>query len=323
MTILKDAAPNGETALILGITGAFGGAMAAMLARRGFAIRALSRHPQPADASPFPVEWVVGDAMDRSAVVSAAEGVNLIVHGVNPPKYQRWRQLAIPMLANSIDAASMAGATILFPANIYVFDSRSGTVVSESSPKRPTTDKGRVRLEMEQMLEAAAHAKGVRSISLRVGDFFGPGVAASWFAQCVAKGGREAKVLQNPSSPGVGHAWAYVPDLAEAFGRLVDRRASLDPFTLLHFAGHWDPDNAICETAHEIIGRPALPIKRFSWFTMYLGSPFVPFLRELIRMRWLWQYPLRLDNTRLLRTIGAEPHTPLREAVAGALAWPA
>ncbi len=319
MTTLKDATPNGQTALILGITGAFGGAMAAMLARRGFAIRALSRHPKPADAFAFPVEWVAGDAMDRSAVAAAAQGAGLIVQGVNPPKYQRWRELAIPMLASTIHAASAVGATILFPANIYVFGPQSGPVVSETSPKLPTTDKGRVRLEMEEMLEKAAITMGVRSISLRAGDFFGPGVTGSWFAQCVAKGGRAAKALQNPSSPGVGHTWAYVPDLAEAFGQLLDRRESLEPFTLLHFAGHWDPDNAICETAHDIIGRPALPIKRFPWFTVYLGAPFVPFLRELIPMRWLWRYPLRLDNTRLIQTIGAEPHTPLREAIASAL----
>ena len=34
MTTLKDATPNGQTALILGITGAFGGAMAAMLSTK-------------------------------------------------------------------------------------------------------------------------------------------------------------------------------------------------------------------------------------------------------------------------------------------------
>jgi nucleoside-diphosphate-sugar epimerase len=312
--------PNGQTALILGITGAIGGAIAGALARRGFAIRAMSRKPKPETLFAFPVEWVAGDAMNRSAVLDAAQGASLIVHGVNPPGYRHWRELAIPMLANTIHAASIAGATILFPANVYVYGPQSGSVVNETSPKLPTSDKGKVRLQMEQMLEEAATMFGVRSISLRAGDFFGPGVTGSWFSQCVVKGGREAKALQNPSSPGVGHSWAYVPDLAEAFGRLVDRREQLDAFTLLHFAGHWDPEDAMCQTAHTIIGRPALRIKRFPWLTVYLGAPFVPFLREVIPMRWLWQHPLRLDNARLTQTIGEEPHTPMREAISSALA---
>ncbi|MEI8147341.1 MAG: NAD-dependent epimerase, partial [Alphaproteobacteria bacterium] len=55
------------------------------------------------------------------------------------------------------------------------------------------------------------------------------------------------------------------------------------------------------------------------WFTVYLGAPFVPFLRELIEMMWLWKHPLKLDNTKLTRLIGPEPHTPLDQAIAAAL----
>ena len=32
-------------------------------------------------------------------------------------------------------------------------------------------------------------------------------------------------------------------------------------------------------------------------------------------MRYLWREPLRLDNARLVAFLGAEPHTPLDEAV--------
>ena len=36
-------------------------------------------------------------------------------------------------------------------------------------------------------------------------------------------------------------------------------------------------------------------------------------------MRWLWTKTLALDNTRLRALIGAEPHTPLDDAVRAAL----
>jgi len=34
----------------------------------------------------------------------------------------------------------------------------------------------------------------------------------------------------------------------------------------------------------------------------------------------VWKHPMRLDNRRLVELIGAEPHTPLDQAVADALA---
>jgi nucleoside-diphosphate-sugar epimerase len=170
---------------------------------------------------------------------------------------------------------------------------------------------------------AAAAAQGVRTIAVRAGDFFGPGVSGSWFAQALAKGGRDAKVLNVLSDPGVGHTWAYVPDLAETFGRLVDRRETLSTFEMVHFRGTWAaPDRSLSEAVHRVIGRKALRIKPFPWVVMYLAAPFVTFLREAIELRWLWRHPLRLDNTKLEQLIGPEPHTPLDVAIAAALDAP-
>jgi hypothetical protein len=41
----------------------------------------------------------------------------------------------------------------------------------------------------------------------------------------------------------------------------------------------------------------------------------VPLFRELAEMRYLWQQPVRLDNRRVVATLGAEPRTPLGRAV--------
>jgi nucleoside-diphosphate-sugar epimerase len=52
---------------------------------------------------------------------------------------------------------------------------------------------------------------------------------------------------------------------------------------------------------------------------MGLASPFVPLFRELKEMRYLWETPVRMTNARLVATLGAEPHTPLEEAVRATL----
>lgn len=306
------------TALVLGVTGGIGGAIAKALAARGWTVRALTRRkPEARPAMAFPVEWREGDSLDRNAVVAAAEGASIIVHAVNPPGYARWREVGLPMLANTIEAARRCGATILFPANVYVFSSHSPDTVDEATPKSPQTRKGQVRLEMEEMLEAASR-EAVRTIAVRAGDFFGPGIESSWFSQALAKGGKDAKVLRALTS--AGHAWAYVPDLAETFARLVDRRDTLAPFELVHFGGHYDATGReLAEAVRRATGRPDLPIKPFRWIQVWLGAPFVPFLREVLEMLWLWTHPLRLDNRKLVALLGEEPHTPLDEAVGAAI----
>jgi nucleoside-diphosphate-sugar epimerase len=50
------------------------------------------------------------------------------------------------------------------------------------------------------------------------------------------------------------------------------------------------------------------------------AAPFVPLMRELWEMRYLWQMPMQLDNTKLLSILGDEPHTPAEEAVRVSLA---
>ncbi len=316
-------------ALVLGLSGAIGGAVAHALARRGYAIRGLARDPGRARAAlaargglAFEADWRSGDALDAAAVARAAAGARIVMHGANPPKYRRWREDAIPMLANAIAAARACRARLLFPGNVYVYAPQAGSMIDETAPKRPATVKGAVRAEMERMLEDAA-SRGVRSIVLRAGDYFGPGASNTWFAQMpVVKGGR-IRAVRDLASPGIGHSWAYLPDLGEAFARLAERDAHLPDFAPFHFQGHWtDPGRAMADAVRRAAGLGEDRIAAFPWWAMRLISPAVPFVREALEMRWLWTHPLRLDNRRLEAAIGPEPHTPLADAVAATLATP-
>jgi nucleoside-diphosphate-sugar epimerase len=48
-------------------------------------------------------------------------------------------------------------------------------------------------------------------------------------------------------------------------------------------------------------------------------APFMVVMRELLEMRYLWRTPLRMSNARLVAELGAEPHTPIDEAVRATL----
>ncbi len=303
-----------KRALVTGATGGVGGEVASALLRHGWQVRGLARDPAKAGRSgPDGIEWVAGDAMAEADVLAAAQGVSVVFHGANPPGYRNWRGLAIPMLRHAVAAAEAAGARLIYPGSLYVYGPDAGSVVVEDAPQRPRTRKGRVRVEMEEMLHDAA-ARGLRTLVVRAGDFFGPRAPSSWVSTVLLGGGKPLRRVVTPERPGTVHAWAYLPDLAETMALLADREASLPAEARLHFGGHTLQGRAMAEAVRRVEGG-SLPIRPFRWLPVYLGAPFVTFLREVIEMRYLWQVPLRLDNTRLAALLGQEPHTPLDAAV--------
>ena len=307
-----------RTALVIGATGGLGSETARALVAHGWRVRALSRDPARA-ASRFAwagaLIWVPGDAMDAAAMVSAARGTELIIHAANPPGYRDWRRLALPMLANAIAAARASGARLVLPGNIYNFGPDAGSVLDEHSPQHPVTRKGTIRVTMEGMLAQAAR-DGVRSLVVRAGDFFGPHGPSSWFSNAMVRPGKPIRAIVYPGQRGVGHAFAYLPDLAETIARLAEIDARLAPAEVVHFAGHWlEPGSDMAASIRRVAGKPRAPILPFPSLLLYLATPFSTTLREMIEMRYLWRVPLRLDNRKLLSLIGAEPHTPLDEAV--------
>lgn len=311
---MTTSATSPRTALVLGATGGIGGETAAALARHGWRVRALSRKGQPAgDTSGW--TWVQGDAMDAASVLRAAEGVSVIVHAVNPPGYRDWDKLVLPMLENTVRAAGANHARVLLPGTIYNYGPDAFPVLHEDSPQNATTHKGEIRIALEKRLEHAA-SEGVPSLIVRFGDFFGPKPGNSWFSQALVKPGKPLRSVSRLSPKGVGHAWTYLPDAGETFARLLERDADLESFARFHFRGHHDPDGtrmvaAIRQAAHN----PKLPVRPFPWWALRLAAPFGETMRELVAVKPLWQTPIELQNTRLVRFLGDEPHTPWDEAV--------
>lgn len=305
-----------DTALVLGASGGIGGEVARQLLGAGWQVRGLSRSAV-AGTDAGGIAWVNGDAMCAADVLAAARGCALIVHAVNPPGYRGWAERVLPMLRNTIAAAESERALILLPGTVYNYGPDAFPVAAEDAPQRPLTRKGALRARMEEELRAYSQ-RGGRVLVVRSGDYFGPRSGNSWFAQALVKPGRPPRRIADPGRPGVGHQWAYLPDVAAAMVALVERRAGLDAFARFHFGGHWDADGgAMAQAIRRVAARHGVDarIGGFPWWLVRIAAPFHETMRELLEMRYLWQQPLRLDNARLVAALGAEPHTPLDVAV--------
>ena len=92
---------------------------------------------------------------------------------------------------------------------------------------QPTSNKGKIRCEIELRLREASD-RGVRTIVLRAGDFFGRG-RGSWFNLVLIKELAKTK-LTYPGPLDVVHEWTYLPDYIDALIRLATIRDTLGPY---------------------------------------------------------------------------------------------
>src|SRR3981189_208787 len=116
----------------------------------------------PIARAPAGTEVVEIDALDHAAVSAAARGADVILHALNP-FYTNWSRFALPLAYSAITAAEAAGATLMFPGNLYNYGSPMPPVIDETTPMRPSSRKGQLRVAMEDRT-AAATESGMRAI---------------------------------------------------------------------------------------------------------------------------------------------------------------
>lgn len=302
-------------ALVLGATGGIGGALADRLVQDGWRVRAPHRDPDRARATSgrARLEWVQGDALSPEAIVAAADGAQVVVHGVNPPGYRNWAGLQLPMLGSSIAAARAAGARLLFPGTVYNYGPDAFPLIDETDAQNPVSRKGAIRVRMEAALKAA----DVPVLIVRAGDFFGPRPGNNWLSQGIAPAGRPSTAVSYPGPLEVRHAWAYLPDVAETFVRLLG--ADLGAFEAFHMQGQAITGHELVAGLEAAAGRK-LAVRRLPWLAIAAAAPFNETLREMQEMRYLWRREVLLDNRRLVGRLGPEPRTPLVDALRAALA---
>ena len=307
-----------RTVLILGANGRFGLAAARAFAAAGWSVVASVRREaapgMPADArvTTHPVEDLEGLARD-------AAGAQVLVHALNPP-YDRWPQQLMPMARAGMDLAERLGARFMMPGNVYNYGKGMPALLMPDAPQAATTRKGRLRVELENELQRRCIEGRLRATILRAGDFFGGGTG-SWLDLVITKSLRAGKLVY-PGPTGVPHAWAYLPDLARAFVDLANRPESgVADFERLHFPGHTLTGSELLDGLEQAAGslglRPGSGWRHggVPWGLLRLGGLFVPMLREISEMSYLWRVPHALDGRALEHAIGPATVTPLQDAL--------
>jgi nucleoside-diphosphate-sugar epimerase len=303
------------TVLVLGAAGRFGAAAVQAFAAAGWQVLAQQRR-DPVGPLPPKVRVLHTALADTAALAREAAAAQVVVYAVNP-LYTRWDEELMPLFEQGLAVAEALNARFMLPGNVYNFGEDMPARLSEDTMAVPHTRKGVQRVAMEDELARRA-ARGLDSVVIRAGDFFGCGTG-TWIDVAMAKSIRQGRLVY-PGPQDRVHAWAYLPDLARAFVAVAadgGHRGCLR----LHFEGHNVTGAAFLQALEEAADglglRPAAGFRvgGMPWGVIRLLGWVQPMMRELARMSYLWRVPHALDGRQLQRRVGPLATTPLVAAL--------
>jgi nucleoside-diphosphate-sugar epimerase len=290
--------PNNELIVVFGY-GACGTATVEQLIRAGRRVRVVQRR-RPSDL-PASVEFVATDILDRDAVLAATRDASQIVLAVGFQYDGKvWRDMWPRTIANILAAAEANNARVVWVDNLYMYGPQT-TPLREDMPLTSYGAKPAVRSEVTRMWMAASDAGRVKFASLRVPDFYGPGVGPLSHLGDLGFGalakGKSATMVIPLDTP---HDFAYVPDVGRAVVTLLNAPDDA-------FGQAWHMPSAPTRTAREIlaIGAAALGVKpRVTAIPLWILPALaivMPALKGFIEMKFQWDRPYHVDHSKFAK----------------------
>lgn len=162
---------------ILGAGGAIGIELAKALPKYTDDIRLVSRNPVAVNASDSLLAADLTQADDAHQAIAGSEVVYITVGFAYST--QLWREIWPALMENVINACKTHGAKLVFFDNVYIYDPTHIPHMTEDTPVAPTSNKGKVREQIAEML-LTAHERGeIQEVIARAAGFYGPSIQAT------------------------------------------------------------------------------------------------------------------------------------------------
>ncbi len=150
---------------------------------------------------------------DATELGRALQGCDAAVATLGLPyRAAVWRAEWPPLVAAVGQACAQVGVPLTFLDNLYAVGAPSGPI-TESSPPRPCSEKGRARLAGLHELDQA-RAAGLDAVVCRASDFVGPGVDVTVLPWRALDGALRNGSLTWYGRRDVQHSYAWVPEIA-------------------------------------------------------------------------------------------------------------
>jgi len=173
-----------QTIFITGATGAVGPSVVHALYQTGARIRTFSFDVPSPGLFPSRVEIVIGDVTSQTAVKSAMENADVVVHlaarnhvlkETAKDPLAEYRKVNVEGTRNVIQSAADSGVKLFIHlSSVKAMGEESESILDEESKCVPKTPYGISKLESEDVVRAEVNQSGMRAVILRLPIVYGP-----------------------------------------------------------------------------------------------------------------------------------------------------
>lgn len=300
---------------LFGAAGATGKSIARTLSSRALDYRVVGRDEKRLAATfggnPH-AEIAAWNPDDPASVRQAADGVETLIYLVGVP--YNHAELHPKLMGKTLDGAIAAGVKrIVLIGTVYPYGVPMTRRVAETHPRNPTTFKGRMRKEQEDIL-LRAHAEGkIEATILRLPDFYGPEVGELSLLHLPFKSATAGGMAAMIGPIDTPHEFLFIPDLGPV---VVDLAANPGAY-----GRAWNLAGASVTTqrklADQIFSSAERKPKLFvlGKIALRILGIFDPVMRELVEMNYLQTSPVLMDDSALESLIGPIHKTPYSEGI--------
>lgn len=199
---------------ILGAGGAIGTPLAKELKTYTDKIRIVARNPKKVNDTD---ELVSADLTNREQVMDAVAGSEVAYLTVGLLyTLKTWKQQWPLLMQHVIDACIQHKAKLVFLDNVYMYAADEIPNMTEDSRMDPPSQKGKVRLQLVNMIMEAVKSGKLTALIARSADFYGPDVNSSILKIAVFDPFQKNKKAFWQSDDTKIHSFTYTPDAAKA-----------------------------------------------------------------------------------------------------------
>ena len=199
---------------ILGAGGDISTALAKELKQFTSQIRLVSRHPERVNADD---ELMAVDLLVRENVLKAIEGSEVVYLAVGLKYDLRVWQAQWPVIVrNVIEGCLKYNCKLVFFDNVYMYDKDAIPNMTEESPFNPPSKKGKVRLQVVEMINDAIKNQNLKALIARSADFYGPAAKNGILNVLIFDNLVKGKKANWQSDVDKIHSFTYTPDAAKA-----------------------------------------------------------------------------------------------------------
>jgi nucleoside-diphosphate-sugar epimerase len=293
---------------ILGANGAIAVALSKELQKHDTIIRQVSRNPKKVNDGD---ELFAADLTNPTEVDKAVAGSDIAIVTVGfEYSLANWQKTWPPFMRSVVDACAKHNSKLAFFDNMYMLDHAQIGNMTEETPIKPQSEKGKVRAEVDQIIMEAMNAGKIEAIIARAADFIA--VTNSVFGQTLLANLKKGKPADWLISADKLHNFTYVEDAGRALAivALADdtwNQVWNMPATKAMTGKQWvDLCASVTGTKAKIRVAP-------SWLLTVLGW-FNPIMKEVGEMRYQWANDYVLKSDKLEKRFNFV-QTPLADAI--------